>query len=260
MEARPAFSIPRSGAKQLSNMGVSGAHSSSLPVLPTPSDEVYPKSPDSQQVSMERELMPRPFTNSSHLLSNSGVVGHIFSSSSGFSSDLHYSSVSPHVKQSSNTPFLPQSANGTSLPLLRSSHSGMLQSTASSHYAKENSGSWCTDSITDFLDYPVNTPADNSQVESSNCSSILASEEFTKRNDWQEWADQLITDDDALDPNWNELLVDTNVPDMEPKVGTLSYMWCLIYILQSKAENFWYVYKQSHFVALDGIPGSKTIF
>ncbi|KAF3436101.1 hypothetical protein FNV43_RR23193 [Rhamnella rubrinervis] len=219
MEARPALSIPSSNAKQLSNMGVSGAHSSSLPVFPTPLDVVYPKLPDSQQVSTERELMTRPFTNSSQLSSNSGVVGHIFSSSSGFSSDLHYSSVSPHEKQSRNTPFLPQSANRTSLPLPHSSHSGMLQSTASSHYAKENSGSWCADSISGFLDYPVNTPVDNSQVESSNCSSIMASEEFTKRNDWQEWADQLITDDDALDPNWNDLLVDTNVPDMEPKMA-----------------------------------------
>lgn len=224
MEARPALSIPRSGEKQLSNIGVSGTHSSALPVRPNPSDEVYPKLPDFQQVSVERELMTRPFTNTSHVPSNSGVVGHIFSSSSGFSSDLHYSSVSPHEKQSRNAPFLPQSASGTSLSLPHTSHSGMLQSTTSGHYAKENSDSWCTDSITGFLDYPVNTPVENSQVESGNCGSIMASEEFTKRNDWQEWADQLITDDDALESNWNELLVDTNISDMEPKVGLLMHV------------------------------------
>ncbi|XP_015901186.1 protein PHOSPHATE STARVATION RESPONSE 1 isoform X3 [Ziziphus jujuba] len=188
MEARPALSIPRSGAKQLTDMGVSSALSSSVPVLPVPLEEMYPKLPDSQQVSMERGLMTRPRTNSSPLPSNSGAVGHIFSSSSGFSSDLHYSSDSPHEKQSRNTPFLPQSASGSSLPLPHSSHSGMLQSTASSHYAKENSASWCTDSITDFLDFP-------------------------------EWADQLITDDDALDSNWSELLVDNTLPDVEPKMA-----------------------------------------
>ncbi|KAH7517435.1 protein PHOSPHATE STARVATION RESPONSE 1 isoform X2 [Ziziphus jujuba] len=219
MEARPALSIPRSGAKQLTDMGVSSALSSSVPVLPVPLEEMYPKLPDSQQVSMERGLMTRPRTNSSPLPSNSGAVGHIFSSSSGFSSDLHYSSDSPHEKQSRNTPFLPQSASGSSLPLPHSSHSGMLQSTASSHYAKENSASWCTDSITDFLDFPVNNPVENSQAESSNCCSIMASEELTKRNDWQEWADQLITDDDALDSNWSELLVDNTLPDVEPKMA-----------------------------------------
>lgn len=222
MEARPALSIPRTGAKQLTNMGVSAALSSPVPVLPIHLEEVYPKLPDSQQVSMERVHVTRPRTNSSPLPSNSGVVGHIFSSSSGFSSDLHYSSVSPHEKQSRNTPFLPHSANGSTLPVSHSSHPGMLQSTASSHYAKENSASWCTDSITGFLDFPVNTPIENSQVENSNCSSIMASEEFTKRNDWQEWADQLITDDDVLESNWSELLVDNNVPDVEPKVVILS--------------------------------------
>lgn len=56
----------------------------------------------------------------------------------------------------------------------------------------------------------------------------MPAEEFVKRNDWQEWADQLITDDDALTSNWNELLVDNNVTDMEPKVEIFSYSWCLI--------------------------------
>nr|ATQ39297.1 MYB-like protein allele ZZ1 [Boehmeria nivea] len=221
MEARPAFSIPRSGAKQLSSMGGSGALSSALPVLP-PFEEVYPKLPDSQQVSIERELMASPLTHGSHMSSNSGVIGPIFSSSSGLSSDLHYSSISVQKNQSGGAPFISQSStNGrVSFPVPQSSHSTLLQPTTSSHYAKENSGSWCTDSVADFLDFPVNTPVENSQVvETSSCSGIMGSDEFGRRSDWQEWADQLITDDAALNSNWDELLADTNVTDLEPKMA-----------------------------------------
>ncbi|PQQ17576.1 protein PHOSPHATE STARVATION RESPONSE 1 isoform X1 [Prunus yedoensis var. nudiflora] len=218
MEARPALSIQRSAAKQFTHLGVSAAMSSSLPVLPTPMEETYPKLPDSQQVSMERELMTRPVVHAGHLTSNSGVVGHNFSSSSGFSTDLHYSALSSHEKQPKNNPFISQSSSSVSLPLPHSSHSGFLQSTSSCPYSKENSGSWCTDSLPGFLDFPVNNHIENSQLESSSCSGIMPAEEFVKRNDWQEWADQLITDDDALTSNWNELLVDNNVTDMEPKI------------------------------------------
>ncbi|XP_068321979.1 protein PHOSPHATE STARVATION RESPONSE 1-like isoform X1 [Pyrus communis] len=217
MEARPAMSIRRSAAKQLTHMGVPSTVSSSLPVLPTSLEETHPKLPDSQQVSIERELMTRPVVHAGHLTSNSGVVGHIFSSSSGFSTDLHYSTLSPHEKQPKNSPFISQSSSSAALPLPHSPHSGFLQSTESCPYPKENSGSWCTDPLPGFLDFPVNNHIENSQIESSSCSGIMAADEFVKRHDWQEWADQLITDDDALTSNWNELLVD-NVTDLEQKM------------------------------------------
>ncbi|KAF5459412.1 hypothetical protein F2P56_023360 [Juglans regia] len=214
MEARPALSIQRSGAKRLSNMGMSGALSSSFPVLPAPLKETFPKLPDSQQVSIERELVTRPPTHAGHLPSNSGLVGHMFSSSPGLSSDLHYSSLSPHEKHSRNSPFISQSStNGASLPLAHNSHSGSLQSTTSSHYAKENTNFWHTDPLPSFLDFPVNTSIENGQAGSSSCNVSIASEEFSK------WADQLITDDDALTSNWTELLGDTSVMDLEPKIA-----------------------------------------
>ncbi|XVE77965.1 hypothetical protein DITRI_Ditri13aG0106600 [Diplodiscus trichospermus] len=217
MEARPALPIQRSGARQLSNLGVSGGLSSSLPTLSTHLEETYPKLPEPQQVSAKRELMARPLVHATGVPTNSGVVGHIFSSSSGFSSDLHYSSASSHEKHSRNTPFISQSpTTAATLPSPQSSNSTLPQSTITNHYNKENSGSWCTDPH--FLDFPVNTPAQSSQVESSSCSGVMISEDFSKRNDWQEWADQLITDDEALASNWNELLVDSNVMDLEPKM------------------------------------------
>ncbi|GMJ09045.1 phosphate starvation response 1 [Hibiscus trionum] len=187
MEARPALSIQRSGASQLSNHGVSGGLSSSLPALSTHLEETYQKFSDTQQAHAERELMTRPLAHTTRLPTNNGVVGHIFSSSSGFSSDIHYSSALPNEKHSRNPPFISQSPTNTAaLPLSQSSNSLLPQPTIPSHCNKENSGSWCTDP--DFLDFP-------------------------------EWADQLITgDDDALASDWNELLVD-NVTNLEPKTA-----------------------------------------
>ncbi|TKY52767.1 PHR 1 protein [Spatholobus suberectus] len=46
----------------------------------------------------------------------------------------------------------------------------------------------------------------------------MASEEYCKQNDWQEWAERLISDDDTLTSNWNDLLAD-NIHDLEPKVS-----------------------------------------
>ncbi|XP_039013811.1 protein PHOSPHATE STARVATION RESPONSE 1-like isoform X2 [Hibiscus syriacus] len=186
MEERPAFSIQRSGASQLNNHEISGGLSSSFPALSTHLEETYQKFPNTQQAHAERELMTRPLALATHLPTNNGVVGHIFSSSSGFSSDIHYSSALPSEKHSRNSPFISQSPTNTAaLPLSQSSHSLLPQSTIPSHCNKENSGSWCTDP--DFLDFP-------------------------------EWADQLITGDDALASNWNELLVD-NVTNLEPNMA-----------------------------------------
>ncbi|XP_020220543.1 protein PHOSPHATE STARVATION RESPONSE 1 isoform X2 [Cajanus cajan] len=221
MEARPAFSIERSSAKQLTNMGMSEALHSSLPVLPNPLEETYPKLSDSQSAFTDKELGTKPFTHSSHLTS-SGAVGHMFSSSPGYSTDLHHSSFSSHEKQHPrNTHFISQSlSNMASLPLSYSSNSGPVPSTTSTPYSNGNSVSWHTDPLPTFLDFPVNTSIDNNQVESSACN-IVATEEYSKRNDWQEWADQLISDDDTLTSNWNDLLAD-NIQDLEPKVSKSS--------------------------------------
>ncbi|XP_039031313.1 protein PHOSPHATE STARVATION RESPONSE 1-like [Hibiscus syriacus] len=212
MEARPALSIQRSGASQLSTHGVSGGLSSSLPALSTLLGESYQDFP--QQAHAEREFMTRSLAHATRLPTNNGVVGHIFSSSSGFSSDIHYSSALPNEKHSINSPFISQSPTNTAaLPLPQSSNSLLPQSTLPSHCNKEHSGSWCTDP-----DFPVSRSVLSIQVENSNCSGIMRSDDFGKQNDWQEWADQLITGDDALASNWNELLVD-NVTNLEPKTA-----------------------------------------
>uniref|UniRef100_A0A5B7BVQ4 HTH myb-type domain-containing protein n=1 Tax=Davidia involucrata TaxID=16924 RepID=A0A5B7BVQ4_DAVIN len=218
MDLRAALFIQRSGEKKMSSMGFSGAMSSSLPVFPTPLEGKYPKLPDSFQVSSERELITNPISHRpTPLVSNSGTVGHLFSSASGFTMDVHFSSVSPQETHSQNSPRISQlSRDGSSLPPTHSSHS-VVQSTPLINYPKENNDiSWGTDSLQDFLNFPGSVPLQNGQVESS--TGVMASEDNAKRTDWLEWADQLITVDDALDANWSELLVDVNVPDPKPKV------------------------------------------
>ncbi|XP_022874545.1 protein PHOSPHATE STARVATION RESPONSE 1-like [Olea europaea var. sylvestris] len=221
MDAKPSLSIQRSGARQLSNFGISGTMPSSFPVLPTPLGERYPKLTDSHQVSMERELMQHSPAVISPMSSNSGVVGHLFSSSSGFSTDLHFSSVPQQENHPRQSHLISQSTNsGTSLVLPDSVDSEVPRSTASSHYDKEeNNPSWCTDTLPDFLDYPISSSIQNNQLERSNHGGIaIPSEDLTKHNDWQEWADQLITDNGALTADLNELLADASIAVPEPKI------------------------------------------
>lgn len=224
MEARPALSIQRSGARQISNFGASAALSSSFPVLPAALQETSPKFSDSQHASLERERMQRHPAVLSPLSSNSGVVGHLFSSSSGFSTDLHFSSIEQQARNPRQSPFISQStSSGKSVMVANAVDSRVLQSTASSQFNRDNNDSWCTDALPDFLDFPMGTTIMETQLDGSNSGSIpIRSEDISKPSDWQEWADQLITDDDALTTDWNGILAEANVADQVQKVEIIS--------------------------------------
>ncbi|PIN06918.1 hypothetical protein CDL12_20522 [Handroanthus impetiginosus] len=223
MEAKPALPIQRSGARLISNHGAS-TDLPSFPVLPTSWEETYPRFSESQHISLEREVVQRLPAVVSPLSSNSGAVGHIFSSSSGFSSDLHFSSVQPQEKHPRQSPFISQSKSGDKPALLpHSVGSQVLRSTASSHFNKEYNESWCTDALPDFLDFPMSTTIQNSQLDGNNSGSIgIPSEDLGKPNDWQDWADQLINDNDALATDWSGLLADASAVDQGPKISQQS--------------------------------------
>ena len=220
MNGRPVLSIQRSDERQL---GASLPLSSSLPVFPSTLEEKYPKLPDSQQVSMERELVTDPLIlHSNPFPSNSKIAGHMFSSSSRYSTNVHFSSA-PQEKHSSSSPYLiPSPSNGTngsSHLVMPSTHSEFIHSIASSN-GRNDSFSWCSDSVPGFRDIPSHTPMHNSQIQNNNPggSNIMTQEDLGKQNDWREWADQLITDDESLNSNWKELLIDSNSADQEAKV------------------------------------------
>ncbi|KAL1550111.1 protein PHOSPHATE STARVATION RESPONSE 1-like [Salvia divinorum] len=215
MGTKPALSVQRPGAGQLGNCGASGALSSSLSVLLTPENGNYPNFPDSHQGSMERRVFnqhPPPVI--SLLPSSNGVVGHMFSSSSGFSSYLQFPSVPQQEKHPSQSPFISQSTNSSSANLVQhSTGSGFLQSTASSHSNKDNMNAWSTDAPPYFFNFQ------NSQPDGSNCFSVeVPPGDLGKPGEWQDWADELITDNDPLTSDWNEILADASNVDPELKL------------------------------------------
>ncbi|KAK4796469.1 hypothetical protein SAY86_028795 [Trapa natans] len=204
MEARPALSAQRSGPDQLNNMGVSGMLPSSFPILPSPLEERYPKLPDSQQVTIEKELTAGPLATTSLTPSNR-TIGHILSSNSGLSADLHFSPASPWGKHNRDTPFISQ-VEASPLP---------FQVEASTQYTDNNS--WCVDRSPGFLDFAANSPMQNTWMENNTSGSEILVPEDLKPSNWQEWADQLINEDDCLETNWNELLVEGDISNPEQR-------------------------------------------
>lgn len=212
MEAKPALSIQRSGRKQLSNFGFSGSVTS-FPKIPNHQEDSYPKISDFRHASLETELMQRPPTVVSPFSSNNGSVGHIYSSSSGYSTDLQFSSDQRHQNDPRQSPFISQSTSGgKSVVLPQPGDSGVLQSTTSSHFNHQND-SWCPN----FLDYPMSTTMQSSRLDDNRGDTVVfQSEDLGKINEWKDWADQVIIDNDELASDWNGLLGDTSLADPEP--------------------------------------------
>ncbi|KAL5702398.1 hypothetical protein ACHQM5_027622 [Ranunculus cassubicifolius] len=206
MEAHAPMIIQRSVTTQSGKMGVSGCMSASLPVLPIPREEKYPKILHPQQ-SFDKELISHPVPPHDTLLtSNGGVAGKRLSSTSGFCTELYSSSTSTHERHSRNPPFISDAPNdGASYPTIYLSHSGIVRSTPSN--ALKHKGSF---------DFHESVPAQTSPIEITNSGTAI--EEPLLQSDWQQWAEQLITDDETLAPDWNEFLVDPNIVDSEPKL------------------------------------------
>nr|BAO58437.1 transcription factor [Torenia hybrid cultivar] len=214
MEAKPALSIQRSGAQQINNFAGSRAQSSSFPVL----EETYTKFSDSQHIPFEKGLVKHPPLVASQLSSNSEVAGHIFSSSSGYSTDLQFSSSQKPEKHPMLPSFISQSSSSEKLAIIPFV-SQSTSSEKSSHYNREKNDSWCNDPLPDFLDIPPSATFQNAQVlDGSNCADIgISMEDLNKQSDWQDWADQLINDNDPLAADWNGLITGSGVADSAQK-------------------------------------------
>jgi hypothetical protein len=208
--------------------------SSSFLVLPSTVEEKYAKLIDSFQVSSVREMIRNPASQqASPLSSGNGSVGHLVSSSSRFTNDMSVSAVSPQGKQSHNSPFISQSLrDGGNFPPTHYSHSEG-QSTAFINHSDDNKGlSWPIDPLQEFINFVENVPVQNGRVEST--AGVIASEDHAKRTDWQEWADQLISVDDELEPNWSEILNDVNMKDSKQKVySSYCYGFCYYTVISS---------------------------
>ncbi|XP_051118582.1 protein PHOSPHATE STARVATION RESPONSE 1-like isoform X2 [Andrographis paniculata] len=218
MDAKLALSMKNSNGRQLSNFGSSTDLSSSHLDQSSTLEERYAKTSDSQHITVERELVH--CSGVSPLSSSSGVVGHIISSASEFSTDLHSSSLQQQEKYPQQSPFISQSASTEKSSILpHHVDSQKLQSTASSHFNPENNDQWCADILPNFLDFPMSSTCSLLDANSS-CSINIPSEEIGRVNDWQEWADQLLTDNNTLTADLNGLLADHSVTDnLGPKAS-----------------------------------------
>ncbi|MCD7459342.1 hypothetical protein HAX54_040669 [Datura stramonium] len=208
MNMRRALCIQRSSEAQHSNMGVSGAMSTSLSILPS-LEENYLKVPDSLHVLTEKEqttnLIPSQAIPSA---SKSRTVGHLLSSTSGPHKDFHFSPTSSQESRQHNYPFISSEA---SVATCQSSLSSIHSTSLDNFPMEKNNNSWGKDAYHDSIDFSTNVPVQNGQVES--LAVVMTSDDQAKRSDWQEWADQLITDDDVLGSSWSDILVDINPPE-----------------------------------------------
>ncbi|KAK6911301.1 MYB-CC type transcription factor, LHEQLE-containing domain, partial [Dillenia turbinata] len=210
------------GTKQPNSLASSGPLSSSLPVMPTHLDQKYPKSPEPFQISSDRQVVPNLISTQPILsASNNRIVGNVPSPASGFQTDTYYSAISTNERQPRNSTFYPQKMGSeTSLPPPSHPLHPEVQPIPLVNYTRDNNDMyWCTDPLPDFLDFPGNISLQCNQLE--NRAGLMASGNNYKRGDWQQWADDFINNDDALDPNWSDLLVDVNAAHPEPKVNQL---------------------------------------
>nr|XP_018627037.1 protein PHOSPHATE STARVATION RESPONSE 1-like [Nicotiana tomentosiformis] len=145
--------------------------------------------------------------------SNSGTIGHLLSSTSRPHKDIHFSPTSSQESRPRSYPFISSEVSATTC---QSSLSSLCSASLDNYPMRNKNNSWSKDAYHDLTDFPTNVPVQNGQVEKLPV--VMASDDQTKRPDWQEWADQLINDDDALCSSWIDHLVNVNLLDPEPKI------------------------------------------
>uniref|UniRef100_A0A7N0U877 Uncharacterized protein n=1 Tax=Kalanchoe fedtschenkoi TaxID=63787 RepID=A0A7N0U877_KALFE len=156
-----------------------------------------------QQVPIRKGVMGGgPVIHTSPFISNNGMVGPLHFSPSGFSTDTRFSNVSSCSRNTSTISH--SSINVTPWPPTHPFLSGVLQSTSSNP-------------LPEFYDFA--SPGNGVQVERKCSCAAMPTDDLGKQSDWQEWADQLITSEEALNTNWNELLGDVSLENMEREIG-----------------------------------------
>ncbi|XP_028790996.1 protein PHR1-LIKE 1 isoform X2 [Neltuma alba] len=145
------------------------------------------------------------------------------------------SSISQHDRQHQNSPFisktlrrddvmppqgtsLTQSGEDASFPPSHSCYPEIHSAAFVSRPPESDDISWGPDPFQDILNLSVNDSVQNDQMENSSC---FMSDDNSKKTDFGEWVDQLMSVDESPHPNWSQLLVDDNVPDSKSE-GTHS--------------------------------------
>ncbi|KAM3236504.1 hypothetical protein P3L10_016541 [Capsicum annuum] len=204
MNMRRALCVQRSSEAQHSNMGVSGATSTSSNLIPS-------------------QAIPSA--------SKSRTVGHLLSLTSGTHKDFNFCSTSSQESRQHNYPFISSEASAATC---RSSLSSIHSTSFDNCPIGNDSNSSGKDAYHDLINFPTNDPVQNGQVES--LAVVMPSDNQAKRSDGQEWADQLINEDDdgGLGSSWNDILVDISPPEIK-FLETSEVLACESHILPSPA-------------------------
>lgn len=147
-------------------------------------------------MSSSLPVLPSSSVQAASINSNIRSVGHMFSTPAECPQDIPFSSASE------------------------------IQFTSSiSHPQESGDISWGPDLFQDILQFPDdNVPIQNDRVEHS---APYTSSDNAKATDFRDWVEQLMSVDDSLQPNWNELLSDNNVAEPKSKVCFLSLILIL---------------------------------
>lgn len=182
---------------------------SSSPVLPTLMESKYLKPPDSLQCSPIRGLTANPASLQATSSSPIRSVGPVLLSNAECPGSIPFSSVSQHDRRYQDSSFASQT--------LGDSTSSEIHSTTFTSLPQENGDiSWGPDPMEDILSFPEMFSVQHDQVE--NIAGYM-NDDNAKKSDFGEWVEQLMTIDDSLHPNWNQLLDDDdNVAEPTPKV------------------------------------------
>ncbi|XP_008796364.1 protein PHOSPHATE STARVATION RESPONSE 2-like isoform X2 [Phoenix dactylifera] len=166
---------------------------------------------------MERELRSDPMAPlHTPYVKNNGVAEPFFSTASGFSLDVHCTSVPPYERQPVSASYISQpSSSALSLSSTYSSYSGTCQPSMS-NYPKESAEiTWYSDSLQGVLDYSDNVNTVNDQIQ-SNC--VMTSDNLIKQNEWPDLTD-------LMNGDWGEFLDNRDATEPQPKASDLHVVY-----------------------------------
>lgn len=140
-----------------------------------------------------------------------------------FGTDAYFSPVSygsHHQRELPGSTFISdRSINELPMPPEISAHAG--RPAESANFSGGNREvSWGTDQFQGFFNFSEDSPVQNGQVtQIETTGDALASDDHGKEGDWQ-WAEQLMSVEEVLEPNWTELLSDVDVTEPREKVSS----------------------------------------
>lgn len=149
-----------------------------------------------------------------HLTSGYVSVGNMYPTPARVPNNMFISPVSPQGSLSIDSSRIPQPLKDrVPIPPAQFSNTDVHTTISVSRPVESKDLPWSVDALQGFLDYPDSTPTVTGQLPSSSGDG---------NGTFSDWAKQLISADDGLEPNWSEILADVDAADARSKVCSLT--------------------------------------